>query len=368
MTSEQSTKPRRGRPPRSSSKYAKIGANYWTTAANSDGPDLPLPDTTEPRPYTEDEAVALVAEYCRRPSARTETGRITPQVAYETSSILCSPYFMPAIMSGLRGDKLVRTAVDACKDAPRSYTLHYLSNVFLRFCKHFDFITAKQLRSWREKIPSYKPATRSQDLVMTPEDLRLYFNHLADRCAADPNNYARWRDYFAASLGLLTGCREGQILRLRWPFDVEVKPESITFYFVRQKSSHTAPQVHNISPATALPSGQPFSYVWSNLLANLPPGSTGLYVGTTLPPKRPAHIQLPDSTAIIGRKVTMRSLRATAASVVANLVGIMQAKEMLGHTSIKTTMHYVNTLPVNRTAQMSATISQYSANQDIEEM
>jgi hypothetical protein len=360
MTSEQSTKPRRGRPSNKAGGLDHIGARYWTAKADADGPDLPMPDLSEPRVLTEQEALAMVFGYCRRPSSRTGSGRVSLQVAYETSSILRSQYFFKLIVSGERGDALVRSAVSATKEAPRSYTLHYLPNVFLRFCKYYDLISAKQYKSWREKLPRYSPASKAADLVLDPEELRTYFNYLSDRCSEQPHNYFRWREYFAASLGLLTGCREGQVLRLQWPYDVEVSPNSITFYFQRQKSARKAPQVHHISPATALPSGEPFSYVFDNLISVLPPGSQGLYVGSGTPPQRPAHISLSDTEGILGRKVTMRSLRATAASIVANMVGVFQAKEMLGHTSIQTTMNYVNALPLNQTSKMSEAISSYS--------
>lgn len=363
MMETASTSRKRGRPTRRTQKYDHMGARYWTNDAVTEPPVQDMPDLTVPRPLTEDEALALVFDFCRRPSSKTSTGRLSLQVAYETSSILRSEYFLKPIMSGLRGDKLIQMAVSLTSDAPRSYSLHYLPNVFMRFCKYYDMISAKQYKLWRLKLPSYTPAKKARDLVLTPEELRTYFCRLSDLCSASPDNYFRWRDYFAASLALLTGCREGQVLSIQWPYDVEIKPDVITFYFHRQKSARSAPQIHHINPATALPSGEPFGYIFDSVVAHLPYGAGGLYVGQGKPPNRPAHVNLPDMEEELGKKVTMRALRATAASVVANLVGVFQAKEMLGHSSIATTMQYVKTLPINQTDKMSEAISKYSQDQ-----
>lgn len=358
MTEEQSTKRRRGSPAVGTGKYDLPGARFWRKGAVADAPDIPMPDLSVARPLTEEEGIALVSAYCTRPSSRTSTGRVSLQVAYHSSSVLRSRYFFPLIVSGLRGEALIKGAIEATIDAPRSYTLHYMPKVFFGFCRYFDLITEEQYRSWRQRLPSYVPAKKAQDLVLTPTELRKYFAAMSSAAAADPQNYYAWRDYFAASTSLLTGCREGQILKLRWPFDVEYTPESITFHFHRQKSARSTEQVHHINPSTVLPSGDTFAYVMDNLIATLPYSAQGLYVSKS--GDAVAHVTIDSGLSTIGRRISLRAMRATAASVVAHTMGIFQAKEMLGHSNVATTMQYVKSLPINNTVHMANAISQYS--------
>lgn len=294
-------------------------------------------------------------EFYNRTSVRT--GQPVKQETKQRDRRFFTPAVIDAICSGLHGDDLMRRVDQAL--APESKSHRSIGMVVIAyFCFYHGLIDEGQRIRWRREGRSREHARRPiEDKILSPEDVRLFFERFNQ---LDPNDFVNQRLHLWCSMLLLTGARRRALTALKME-DIRLTETVMSVAIPRLKTGYESKQTINIPLDTMLPHGRTFGEVLYMYLGIKQP-SEYLFImrdGTwteVLPYILSKHVWKHGKKAgCANEKITPHMFRFTCATIIADTVGIRQAQQLLGHSSIMTTQHYANKFFYNNTAD---TISQ----------
>jgi integrase len=294
-------------------------------------------------------------EFYNRTSART--GKPIKESTKERDRRFFTPAVVEVISSGLCGDDLMRHIDQAI--AGENKTCRSIGmTIIAYFCSYHGLIDEAERIRWRRVGHTRDHKRRPlEDKILSPEDLRLFFEHFNK---LDANDFVAQRLHLWCSMLIVTGARRAALTALRSE-NVRLTETTMTISIPRLKTGYESKQSIHIPLDTMLPHGRTFGEVLYMYLGIKQP-SEYLFVmrdGEWAPVLQhilSKHVWKHGRKAgCTNPKITPHMFRFTCATIIADTVGIRQAQQLLGHSSITTTQLYANKFFYNNTAE---TISQ----------